>query len=253
MRSGGFPFQIHRRSDRVRVLLAAAVRAGTAAAGGGVIEGFVTTQSGTIRLGGAQVVAPQLLESGSRVGALGRRRPFPLHRAPGRQVHADRVARRLRRRARGGGRRGRSDDGAVARPAAGDADADRRSDGADLDRVGGRHARLVRVDQQPRDRRIRQRQRARRRAASARERHRSAGRRQHQRRTADAGRRPDRRQHAHRSGARPRALHAARRRDRFGGGDAESVRGRVRALLVRPGGDPDAPRRRRLARAASTT
>ena len=93
------------RSRFIVVLIASAAAARAASvsraqppAGGGVIEGFVTTQSGTIRLGGAQVVAPQLLESGSLDGALGRRRPFPFHRAAGRQVHADRVARGLRRR-----------------------------------------------------------------------------------------------------------------------------------------------------------
>ena len=68
---GWFPFQIHRRTDRVRAVLVVPARARAQQPGGGVIEGFVTTQSGTIRLGGAQVVAPQLRESGSRDGALG--------------------------------------------------------------------------------------------------------------------------------------------------------------------------------------
>src|SRR6476646_11605359 len=38
------------------MLLAAAVAQAQPPAGGGIVEGFVTTQSGTIRLGGAQVV-----------------------------------------------------------------------------------------------------------------------------------------------------------------------------------------------------
>ncbi len=215
------------------VLLAAAVARAQPPAGGGIIEGFVTTQSGTIRLGGAQVVVhsssnqeiASVLSDGDghyRFTAIQEGKytltasleGFAVARAAV-VVVADQT------------------DGTVAGSAAGHADADRRGDGADLDRVGGGHARLVRVDQQSRDRRVRQRQRARRGAASARERDRGARRPQHQGRTADPGRRPDRRQHAHRSGARPRALHAARRRHRLGRGDAEPVRGRVRALLLR--------------------
>ena len=52
-------------------------------------------------------------------------------------------------------------------------------------------------------------------------------------------------EHAGRSGHRARRSRAARRCDRFGGGAAESVRGRVRPILVGARRDPDAPRRRR--------
>ena len=114
-----------------------------------------------------------------------------------------------------------------------------------------RYARRRRVDRQQRTGAVRHRRRLGRRAAAARERHRSARRRQHQRRPSDAGRRADRRRaRSSIRSTRPRPLHAARRRDRFGGGDAESVRGRVRPLLVGARGDSDAARRRRVERAA---
>ena len=59
-------------------------------------------------------------------------------------------------------------------------------------------------------------------------------------------------EHAGRSVDRPDAGLAARRCDRFGGGAAEPLRGRIRPVFVGPGRDPDPPRRRQVADAAAT-
>ena len=98
MRSGVTP-----RSRLILVLLACLrcgcappCRAAQPPPGGGVIEGFVTTQSGTIRLGGAQVVLHN--SSNQEVATVlsdgdGRFRFTALQEG---QIHADRVARRFR-------------------------------------------------------------------------------------------------------------------------------------------------------------
>ena len=113
-----------------------------------------------------------------------------------------------------------------------------------------RHAVAERLDWRQGARSVRARRRLAGFAAPAGEHHRSAGRRQHQGRTSEPGGRPARAGHAGRSLDRPDPGLAARRRDRFGRGAAESVRGRVRPVLVGPGRHSDAAGGRRVEGAA---
>ena len=101
-------------ADRRASLCCSPARAVRASGLAACIEGVVTTQGGTIRLGGAQVVLHDSVEPGNRDGAVGGRRPLPLHRAAGRQLRVTASLDGLRDRARGGRRRRRRDDGAIA-------------------------------------------------------------------------------------------------------------------------------------------
>ena len=134
--------------------------------------------------------------------------------------HAGPAGRQVRRH----DRRGRRDDGRLGRPDAG----------------------AGRSDRQPRARSVRPRRGLSGRRPAALDRRAGAGRREHQRRPAGPGRRAAGDDDAGRSGVGCRARGAARRRHRIGHRAAESIRGRVRTVLVGTRRHPVAPRAGRM-------
>ena len=198
------------------LLWLACVPVSAAPQGGGVIEGFVTTQNGTIRLGGAQVV---LLNSSNREVSTvlsegdGHFRFTALQQ--GKYALTASLDGFAASRAVVVVTSGATTDQSLDLPLATLMQTVEVKAPASIVSAASTLGATDSISSRETDE-FAQRQRARRRAPPPRERDRSAGRRQHQGRPADASRRANRREHAHRSGARPRSLHAARRCDRFG-------------------------------------